>query len=142
MVYLRPATEADQDAIRAMVFAERLDPTSLNWRNFIVAADGGEIVGIAQIKPHRDCREFGSLVVKPAYRRRGIGRQLVEALLSKETGDVYLLCAAQRAPYYRQFGFEMIDHAQAPPTLRRKLRLVALFRFAGVHVVAMKKRAA
>jgi len=142
MVYLRPATEADQDIIRAMIFAERLDPTSLNWQNFIVAADGGEIVGIAQIKPHRDCREFGSLVVKPAYRRRGIGRQLVEALLSKETGDVYLLCAVQRAPYYRQFGFEVIDQAQAPPTLRRKLRLVALFRFAGVHVVAMKKRAA
>lgn len=141
MVYLRPATEADQDVIRAMVFAERLDPTSLNWRNFIVAADDGEIVGIAQIKPHRDCREFGSLVVKPAYRGRGIGRQLVEALLSKEAGDVYLLCAVQRVPYYRQFGFEVIDDAQAPPTLRRKLRLVGLFRIAGVHVVAMKRAA-
>ena len=124
-----------------MVFAERLDPTSLNWRNFIVAADGREIIGIAQIKPHSDCREFGSLIVKPAYRRRGIGRQLVEALLSKEAGEVYLLCAVRRVPYYRQFGFEVIDNAQAPLTLRRKLRLVALLRFAGVHVVAMKRAA-
>lgn len=141
VVHLRPATEADQDVIRAMVFAERLDPTSLNWRNFIVAADGREIIGIAQIKPHSDCREFGSLIVKPAYRRRGIGRQLVEALLSKEAGEVYLLCAVRRVPYYRQFGFEVIDNAQAPLTLRRKLRLVALLRFAGVHVVAMKRAA-
>jgi len=141
VVHLRPATEADQGVIRAMVFAERLDPTSLNWRNFIVAADGREIIGIAQIKPHSDCREFGSLIVKPAYRRRGIGRQLVEALLSKEAGEVYLLCAVRRVPYYRQFGFEVIDNAQAPLTLRRKLRLVALLRFAGVHVVAMKRAA-
>ena len=141
VVHLRPATEADQGVIRAMVFAERLDPTSLNWRNFIVAADGREIIGIAQIKPHSDCREFGSLIVKPAYRRRGIGRQLVEALLSKEAGEVYLLCAVRRVPYYRQFGFEVIDNAQAPLTLRRKLRLVALLHFAGVHVVAMKRAA-
>jgi len=41
MVEIRPAiraaTEADRSTIRKMVFAEHLDPTSLNWRHFLVA---------------------------------------------------------------------------------------------------------
>lgn len=124
-----------------MVLAARLDPTSLNWKNFIVAVDGVEIVGVAQVKPYPDCRELGSLVVRPAYRNRGIGGRLIEALLQHERGDVYLLCASSLAPYYSRFGFVIIDDAQAPATLRRKLRLASLFRLAGVRVVAMKRAA-
>ncbi len=123
-----------------MVYAERLDPTSLNWKNFIVADDDGEIVGIAQVKPHRDCREFGSLVVRPSHRRRGIGAMLIEATLAGETGEVYLLCASSLMSYYGRFGFEQIDDRDAPPTLRRKLWLVGLLRFAGVRVICMRAR--
>ncbi|GIV83741.1 MAG: hypothetical protein KatS3mg052_0748 [Candidatus Roseilinea sp.] len=139
MVSLRPATEADQGVIRRMVLAARLDPTSLNWRNFIVAVDDGEIVGVAQIKPYADCREFGSLVVKPAYRNRGIGGRLIEALLQRERGEVYLLCASTLAPYYARFGFALIDDRQAPATLRRKLRFASLCRLIGARVVVMKR---
>ncbi|MFC1464733.1 MAG: GNAT family N-acetyltransferase [Candidatus Brachytrichaceae bacterium NZ_4S206] len=141
MVSLRPATEADQGAIRRMVLAACLDPTSLDWRNFIVAVDGAEIVGVAQIKPYADCREFGSLVVKPAYRNQGIGGRLIEALLQREQGEVYLLCASTLAPYYAKFGFTVIDDRRAPATLRRKLRVASLFRLAGVRVVVMRRAA-
>ncbi len=141
MVSLRPATEADQSAIWRMVFAARLDPTSLDWRNFIVAVDDAKVVGIAQVKPYADCRELGSLMVEPAYRKRGIGGRLIETLLRRERGEVYLLCASTLAPYYAKFGFVVIDGRQAPATLRRKLRFAALFRLVGARVVAMKRAA-
>lgn len=141
MIAVRPAVESDRHTIRRLVIAERLDPTMLDWENFIVAEEEGTIVGIAQVKPYRDCREFGSLVVHPAHRRRGIGTMLIEAALARERGEVYLLCAAPLASYYARFGFRAIAPAEAPTTLRRKLRLSRLFALFGVHVVCMRREA-
>jgi N-acetylglutamate synthase-like GNAT family acetyltransferase len=135
---LRPATAADQAAILATILRERLDPSTLNWRNFIVAVDNGEIVGMAQVKPYSDCREFGSLAVKPSHRNRGIGGQLVQALIEREPSDVYLVCRDVRAPYYRKFGFGQIHLNDAPRTLQWKLRLGQLFKAFGVEIVCMK----
>ncbi len=126
-----------------MIFREGLDPSTLDWRNFIVAVDeakADDIIGIAQVKPYADCREFGSLAVKPAYREQGIGAQLVRFLIEREQGDVYLLCRDTRATYYARFGFEQIDRQVAPKTLQKKLRLAHLFTIFGVKVVAMKLR--
>lgn len=125
-----------------MVLREGLDPSTLRWPNFIVAQDdAGAIAGIAQIKPYRDCREFGSLVVLPQFRRQGIGAMLIEHALENEAGDVYLVCGVHRVPYYRKFGFVEINRDDAPRTLRRKLRIVGLFSVFGVKVVCMKRGA-
>ncbi len=126
-----------------MIFRESLDPTSLDWTNFIVAVDeakGDDIIGIAQVKPYADCREFGSLAVKPAYRAQGIGARLVRFLIDRESGDVYLLCRDTRATYYTRFGFGVIDPKSVPRTLQKKMRVARLFEVFGVRVVAMKLR--
>lgn len=123
-----------------MVLRAGLDPTTLRWQNFFIAHDAaGAIAGIAQIKPYTDCREFGSLVVVPHHRRQGVGAMLVEHALAGESGDVFLLCGVQRVPYYRKFGFVVIDRADAPRTLRRKLGFAGLFSVFGVKVACMKR---
>ena len=122
-----------------MVLREGLDPSTLRWQNFIVAQDeAGVIAGIAQIKPYTDCREFGSLVVQPEYRRQGVGAMLIEHALAGEAGDVYLLCGVHRVPYYSKFGFVEIAHDAAPGTLRRKLGFVKLLVIFGVKIACMK----
>ena len=143
VISLRPAAAADASTIRSMILREGLDPSTLDWRNFIVACDdakgkGSEIVGMAQIKPYADCREFGSLAVKPSHRERGIGGMLIRALAAKEPGDVWLLCRDARVPYYAKFGFALMSHRDAPKTLQKKLRLARLFGMFGVKVVCMK----
>ena len=126
-----------------MVLREGLDPSTLRWVNFIVAQDAsGAIAGIAQIKPYKDCREFGSLVVLPQYRRQGVGALLIEHALAGEAGDVYLLCGAHRVPYYRKFGFVEITPDKAPRTLRRKMTFAGLFSLFGVKIACMKHAAA
>ena len=41
----------------------------------------GEVIGCAQIKPHRDgSRELASLVVHPDYRGQGIARRMIQYL--------------------------------------------------------------
>ncbi len=142
MFTIRAASAGDQSIIRRLVLREGLDPTTLRWQNFFVAqTDDATIAGVAQIKPYRDCREFGSLVVLPQFRRQGVGALLIEHALAGERGDVYLLCGIHRVPYYRKFGFSEIERDHAPRTLRRKLDFVGLFSIFGVRVICMKRAA-
>ena len=139
VIQLRPALAEDQPTILAMIREARLDPTSLKWQNFTLAQSDGHIVGIAQIKPFADCREFGSFAVRREWRNRGVGKLLIETLLAHETGDVYLMCNAPMMPYYRKYKFEQIGFDVAPGTLRRKLLFTFLLRVFGVRIVCMKK---
>lgn len=137
---IRPATADDQAVIRQWVRAEALDPTALHWSQFLVAELEGEIVGIGQVRPHRRCRELGSLIVREDRRRRGIGAQIVEALLATEQGEVYLECLDEMASYYARFGFQPLPWWQAPAPLKLKAGLGNLFgRLFGYRVVTMRR---
>ena len=137
---LRPAQAEDQTTIRALVRQERLDPTSLHWRNFLVAEDaGGRIVGIGQVKPLPGARELGSLVVVPEYRQQGVGAALIQTLWAREKGPLYLLTRDRRVPYYQKFGFRPIGWRDAPWAIRAKLLPALAFRLFGVRVVAMRR---
>jgi N-acetylglutamate synthase-like GNAT family acetyltransferase len=134
-VTLRPAGADDQQTIRRMVHASRLDPFFLRWQHFMVAELGGEIVGIGQIRPYHNCPELGSLVVREAYRGRGIGGMIVRALLARADGPVYLECAERTRDYYVPFGFVEIPWQEAPFPLRLKSGLATLL---GGRIVVMR----
>lgn len=139
MAQLRDATAADAPTIRKMVIDERLDPTSLDWRNFMLAEQDGQIVGIAQVKPLPGCNEFGSLIVKPTYRGQGIGAQLLAALEARAGFPLYLTCYIKMEPYYERFGFRRIPILSAPASLRLKLMAAQLLLLAGRKVIGMVK---
>jgi amino-acid N-acetyltransferase len=141
VIQLRPARAKDQPMIKAMIREARLDPTSLKWQNFTVAESDRQIVGIAQVKPFADCREFGSFVVRSEWRSQGVGKLLIEAVLARETGDVYLMCNAPMMTYYRNYNFEPIGVGTAPGMLRLKLLVTFLLRLFGVRIVCMQRRA-
>ncbi|MFN8483325.1 MAG: GNAT family N-acetyltransferase [Anaerolineae bacterium] len=139
-VSIRRATEADAATIRALVRAERLDPTTLKWPNFLVAEDdAGRIVGIGQVKPLPGARELGSLVVVPDWRERGVGGALIRALVAQESGALYLVCRDTLAPYYRKFGFRDIGWRDMPWALRAKFGLGQIGRLLGYRGAFMKR---
>ena len=139
MVEIRPATIEDREVIRKMVFKERLDPTSLNWRHFLVAEDENQVVGIGQIKEYPGCQELGSLVVHPAYRAQGVGAQLMDALENKAGRPLYLLCESKMEGYYVRFGYETITWWQSPLFLKIKLLPAMPFLLFGIRVLVMRK---
>ncbi|MCC6904382.1 MAG: GNAT family N-acetyltransferase [Anaerolineae bacterium] len=142
-ISIRAATGADQPIISAMVSEARLDPTSLNWPQFMVAEQGGQVIGIGQIRPHRDGPELGSLVVLPEWRGQGIAARLIEALLARQPGVVYLECANHMAEYYTRFGFREISWRQAPLALRFKSGMAnTIIRLRGIrnHRVVVMRR--
>jgi N-acetylglutamate synthase-like GNAT family acetyltransferase len=118
-IAIRAAEAADGAAIRELVRAERLNPTGLDWRNFVVAARGREIVGTAQLRPVAlGVAELGSLAVAPAERGRGLAARLVEAALARAPERVLVIAPRSRAVYFAPWGFRTVPFAAAPWRVR------------------------
>lgn len=94
---IRAAALKDAEKIFAMIDLnkDRLVPRSMgniveNIDRFLIAESAGEMVGIATYQVHPEIGspenatvELQSLAVKSAFRGKGIGRQLVEAIAEK-----------------------------------------------------------
>jgi N-acetylglutamate synthase-like GNAT family acetyltransferase len=126
-IAIRPAGAADQRAITAIVRAARIDPRGLDWRRFLVAEDGDQIVGVGQVKPHRDgSRELASLAVIPDRQGLGTGGAIVRALLARESGPLHLMCMDRLEPYYTRLGFRRLERDELPPSFRGVARFAPL----------------
>ncbi|MGI6852186.1 GNAT family N-acetyltransferase [Mesorhizobium sp. 1B3] len=129
-VGIRNATARDQPAIRSLVRGEHLNPTKLNWPNFLVAAVGDRVVGAVQMCKHADgSRELGSLVVSKDVRGYGIASRLIDGLLASEPGPVWMITADGWADSYSRWDFQRIEPQSAPVKVRRNYRIGSLIRF-------------
>ncbi len=142
---LRDATVEDQPTIRQIVRAANINPTGLEWPRFIVAedggADGGAIVGVGQVKPHRDgTRELASIAVIPARQGQGLGSAIINELLRREWGIVHLTCRSQLQGYYERFGFKRLEPRDYPPYFARRLPMInAFLRPFGIRIIVMRR---
>ncbi|MBV1693805.1 MAG: GNAT family N-acetyltransferase [Hyphomicrobiales bacterium] len=118
-ILIRAGDAADQGAIDALIAGERLNPNDIRAENFIVAVDGGEIVGAAQVRRHPDgARELGSLVVRADHRGRGISGRLIETLLAREATAVFMITGSSRAHTFARFGFVPAGGPLVPRSIR------------------------
>jgi GNAT superfamily N-acetyltransferase len=91
-----------------------------------VAEESGEIVGYLRLEMVDDAAHIEQVSVLPAFGRRGIGRQLIEA------ADAWAAARSMRAlslttftdvpwngPYYRRLGFRELRPSEMGPALRR-----------------------
>jgi N-acetylglutamate synthase-like GNAT family acetyltransferase len=127
-VYLRAAVAADQQTIRKMIRAAHLNPMRLHWSAFIVAVEAasGRIVGVGQVRPHRDGgRELASIAVTPQRQGQGIGGAIIQALLAREQGELHLYTRCGLTGYYERFGFVVIPGEQLPASMRLGYRIGA-----------------
>ena len=144
-IIIRPAVAEDQFAITAIVRAAWLNPSDLNWQRFLLAQWGQDVIGVGQVKPHKDgSRELASIAVVPEWQGQGVGTAIIHGLLARETGRLYLMCAAKTAPYYERFGFCRIARAEMPPYFRRIDRMASVFSlltFRRLGLVVMRRKA-
>jgi amino-acid N-acetyltransferase len=123
-VTIRRATEQDEQAIRALAHKERVNPTGIHWPNFLVATEGDALIGAVQMRRHADgSRELGTLVVEEHARGRSVAAQLIDMLLAREQGRVYMITGAAHAGHYARWGFRPIDLVLAPGAIRRNYRI-------------------
>ena len=138
---IREATVNDQATIRRIVRAANINPTGLEWPRFIVAEDGGAVVGVGQVKSHRDgTRELASIAVIPDRQAQGIGSAIIEELLGREQGTVHLTCRSRLQGYYERFGFLRLEPRDYPPYFARMLPILnTLGRLFRIRVIVMRR---
>jgi N-acetylglutamate synthase-like GNAT family acetyltransferase len=123
-ITVRRATADDQAGITALVRGARLNPRGLAWTAFVVAEDGGRLVGTAQLRPHADgALELASLVVDPGARGAGVATSLVDALLETERRPVHTVVDARYAGHFERWGFAPVAAGDLPRSIRRTLRV-------------------
>jgi amino-acid N-acetyltransferase len=144
---IRPARQEDQETIVSYIRQANLNPRNLHWQNFLIAEEENKIVGIRQIKIHKQgTREVASGFVLPEYRRQGISARLMRDLLAHEMGPLYTMVNEKRAPYYEQFGFRRVDVSQIPSDFLKEYRigrivtmLMSMFRKDKVRIIPLKR---
>ena len=139
---IRAAKAEDQATIRRIIRAANLNPMSLDWPNFLIAEDAGGVVGIGQVKTHRDgSRELASIAVVPARQGQGIGSAIVNALLDRHGGGVlHLTCERKNEGYYERFGFRRLPHKEWPRYFARLLPLVNAVAWLGrTEIIVMRR---
>ncbi|MBX3015369.1 MAG: GNAT family N-acetyltransferase [Caldilineaceae bacterium] len=124
---IRPATETDRFAISRLLRPRDYNRIHLQPTCFLVAEDQGVVIGIGQVKRHREgSAELASLVVAPNRRGEGIGRALVRALVARYYAQnqkaqnqepLYLFCLAELESFYASVGFTRVAPRQLPPWL-------------------------
>lgn len=141
---LRPATAADAALIRQIISRVHINPTALDWHRFILAVDEtGNVIACGQVKPHAGgLQELASLAVLPAWRGRGVAREIIEYLMQQHPGRLFLTCRASLEPLYQKFGFQAINYEEMPVYYRHLSRLAnvfnRLFRFSD-RLLVMRK---
>jgi ribosomal-protein-alanine N-acetyltransferase len=121
---IRPMAPADIPAVAAMESVVFIDPWSVNafheelaadGRRYLVAEEGGAIVGYGGLLVVGEDTHIITLAVAPEAQRRGLGTRLMLALVAEalDAGSSHLTLevrvsneAAQRL--YHRFGFEKV----------------------------------
>ena len=117
---LRRIRPAEFERLAAALEAEGLPADDLCYatNRFYALEEDGEVLGYAGLERREGAALLRSVVVPPERRRSGIGRRLVEAVLTQAAalghGEVHLLTMTA-APYFERLGFERIPRASAPP---------------------------
>ncbi|MFO7733438.1 MAG: GNAT family N-acetyltransferase [Candidatus Aminicenantes bacterium] len=115
---VRRAEPRDFDDIVDLARRLELAHAGMDEDIFWVAEDSGEVVGIVGFRKHPDCMELCSLGVDPAFRGRGVGRALVEALTAEAPGDIHL--ATVIPEYFQALGFTRAPAVPASFVEKRK----------------------
>jgi amino-acid N-acetyltransferase len=116
----RTATAADEAAVRALLRTAGLPfaDVAAGRQELILALDGESLAGCVGLEVHGKDGLLRSLAVAPAWRGRGLARELCRRVLAlareRELEELYLLTTTIE-PLCRKLGFERVDRAAVPP---------------------------
>ncbi len=109
--YFRKPKKKELPEIEKILKKANLDFEELNQHKIIIAEKRKKIVGIGRLKPLDDqSSEIASLWVHEKYRKDGLGREIVEALIQKQKkGKLYALpCREKLIDWFGSMGFHEI----------------------------------
>ena len=116
MTRIRDAKEKDLDQINLVLEKNKQigDVKVYDLKNFVVAVDGGEVVGCGMLQEHKNTMELRKISVLPDHQGKGIGKDIVLNLLNKaEEKSCWLLCV-DSTDFWEFFGFYAVTEEDEP----------------------------
>ena len=120
---IESAHERDLPGIRALLERLLLPLAGVDEHlpTMLVARDGEEIVGTAGLELYAEGALLRSVAVDPSRQGEQLGHRLTDAALQLATrhgaNSVFLLTTTAER-FFPRFGFERIDRAHVPPSVR------------------------
>jgi N-acetylglutamate synthase-like GNAT family acetyltransferase len=120
-IIIQKAKQEDWDYIEEKLKKYALDDTDAEWGQFFVAKIAKETVGFGRIIERNGVSEIASLGVDYYYRKKGIGKALLEFLIN-EAKSAYpgmpIYGVTHRPGFLAPFGFKEVE--KAPAALEHK----------------------
>ena len=122
-VQVRPATSTDLSAVEDLLRRSDLplDGVKESLGSFVVAEQGGKLVGVAGLEQCGDYGLLRSAAVDPEWRGRGLGRTLVERVIFNAESNglraLYLLTTTAKK-YFPIFGFHETTRDAVPAAVQ------------------------
>lgn len=130
-VAFRPATSADLSDIRSLLSASGLpvDDIEQHIGNFLVATQGGTLVGCIAIELLGVTALLRSLCVRPECRNRGVaaelGARIAERAARAGVRRLYLMTTTAKE-YFERAGFSVCSRDEMPAEIQGTLQFRAL----------------
>jgi N-acetylglutamate synthase-like GNAT family acetyltransferase len=120
---IRKATNRDLDAVEDLLSANDLplDGVEENLSGFIVAEEGGQVIGTVGLEKFGSIALLRSAVVSNEHRGSGVGRRLVEYILEyaeKDGIEELFLLTTTAEDYFPRFGFTRTTRSAVPPAVK------------------------
>jgi amino-acid N-acetyltransferase len=136
------ADTRDLAAVRELLQRHHLplDGIDDHVQTMVVARNGAAVVGAAAIELYADGALLRSVVVDAASQGRGLGRALIESMLSlartRGVASLFLLTTTAER-YFPRFGFEAIPRSEVPESVQASVEFQSA---CPASAVAMRKR--
>ena len=132
-IVIRPARTSDVKQIRSIIdtFAapgKMLEKETVTLfesvQEFVVAVAGDEVVGCGALHIlWEDLAEVRTVAVKEAFHNKGIGHQIIEAVVdrAKSLGVERIFCLTFQTEFFAKHGFSVIEGTPVEPDVYREL---------------------
>lgn len=113
-----------REEIMALLASEKLPVADLpaTLGDFIVATENDELTGVAGLEVYGEYGLLRSLAISPAYRNKGIAKQLLTQIEAKAAARsllaIYLLTETA-AEYFSHHGYQEITRAEVPGPIQQ-----------------------
>ena len=123
MIELRPATSGDLKGVLDLLRGHALDLSGVRetFGDFLVAEEGGVLVGSIGLEVHGPYALLRSAAIVPGRARGGIGSTLVARIVdharARGVTGLYLF-TTEAAGFFERHGFVQLDRSEMPPVLQ------------------------
>ena len=121
-----PAVSEDRSAIEAVLRSNDWDIDELGEGEIFVARDDSEVIGVAHGAEVAAATFYiAAVVVREDRRGKGIGGEMMRALMAAHPGISFLACHDNRVAFYRRLGYELVEESDLPIEAREYAYRVA-----------------